>query len=259
MSDLLINEPKIQETVLIPIEKLVFNPLNCNLMDSEMLEKLEAEVHSNNYDAIMVSHVNKDGKYMVFDGEHRVKCAIKLGHSHMRAIIHDIGYSEALPYYYKRQTIHGNTDPFKQCALFNYMKEKGLNSEEIGTKFGVSAQLVRARQALNSVCDDLKRQYYDGKLSISHIEELCSMGQEDQEAFGNEIISKNIPVSEIGFEKKKWAKPKTLLYPFVMRITVKSKFDLNKVPFIKLEALLKSFFQEHNHEVILSHSNVGEK
>ncbi len=197
------------EVLIIPISKLLVNPYNCNKMDDTTYSLLKNEVRKNNYDPIIVSplsiydnkHVTEK-EYIILDGEHRTKCAIELDQTHMRCLIHPLTQEEALPYYYKRQNIHGTTDGFKESNLFNYEKEQGRTSHEIAERYGLSSTHVKYRQGLRKICSYVLEKYDEGLLSISHLEVLATESEEIQIYLSDEAVNLNLSVHQLALLKQ---------------------------------------------------------
>lgn len=192
---------------IIEIEKLHFNPYNCNKMDDYTYSLLKNEVKKNNYDPIIISprsryENNNVAEYIVLDGEHRTKCALELDQTHMRCFIHPLSEEAALPYYYKRQTIHGSTDPLRESKLFNHERSRGYTSKEIAERYGLSDAHVKYRQTLVNICPYVLEKYVEGLLSVSHLEVLASESEENQIFLSDEAVKMDLSVRELASLKR---------------------------------------------------------
>lgn len=197
----------------VPIENIFPNRLNPNVMkDWGPRLRLRSDIKADDYDPIIVSpattfygetlneiiyesesgtqvafttmlerfKISPKDAFVICDGEQRHREAIEVGLTEIRCKIEYWSEDDAMPHFYKRQTIRGEMDPFKEAELFLYERRvKGLELKEIKEKYNLgSTTYIRNRLRMYKVVDAVLRLFWDppekapGKLTYSHLEEI---------------------------------------------------------------------------------------
>ena len=143
------------------------------------------------------------GNYLVTIGEGRRQAlrllakrkAIKRTHP-VRVIVdadndaHEISLDENIT----REAMH----PADQFEAFRRLaEEKGYGAEEIGARFGVSAQIVRQRLRLGSAAPELMAAYRAGTLALDQLMAFCVSDDQDRQRQVFEQMGQHMPVYAI--------------------------------------------------------------
>ena len=146
-------------TVLLEVKRIEPNKWNPNVMDSEennaLLEDMRAH-GPRSIDDILVSPKQRFYEnlslpvdhYVIIDGEHRWKNAVKLEWSTIRADIQHITEAEAKKINYRKNKERGRIDPYREGQLFILENQLGLTQEQIAAKYGVNQSFVSRRMKI---------------------------------------------------------------------------------------------------------------
>jgi len=103
----------------ILIEDLHRHPLNANVMDGDLLEKLKAHIKkSGRYPFLIVRpHPDKPGKYQMLDGHHRVSVLKEIGYKKARCDIWDVNDRDAKLLLATLNRLEGQDIPIRRASL----------------------------------------------------------------------------------------------------------------------------------------------
>lgn len=103
---------------------------------------------------------------------------------------HEISLDENIT----REAMH----PADQFEAFRRLaEEKGYGAEEIGARFGVSAQIVRQRLRLGSAAPELMAAYRAGTLALDQLMAFCVSDDQDRQRQVFEQMGQHMPVYAI--------------------------------------------------------------
>ena len=221
-------------SVLLPLRKIVPNRLNPNEMDIGNRLLLREAMIKDDYDSIIVSPAtifydqetlktielyfeDSDGvqyklspeeAYIICDGKHRYKEAIEAEKTEIKAIIWYITERDAMPWFYKRHKVRGELDPLKEAELFWHERHvNGLPRKEIIKRYNLSGvNYLKSRLQLSNLSTTIADLYYDppeeapGKLTMSHIKELCTIPRKLQKPVALISLKRNWSFRDIRAE-----------------------------------------------------------
>lgn len=209
----------------VPVElrRIFPNRFNPNeMLSSWTRERLQVDVRVDDYDPIVISpaRIFYQGKlrtliveseagaevkfkalleqlgftvndvYVICDGEQRYNQAVEIGMTHIRALIQPWVEDDAMPHFYKRQTIRGEMDPFKEAMLFMHERRvNGLTLEQIKKKYTLSSVFyIRGRLKMYDVHPAVIELFWEppedapGLLLFAHLQELSTLPRKYQKA-----------------------------------------------------------------------------
>jgi ParB-like chromosome segregation protein Spo0J len=102
---------------MIPLDDLVPHPLNSNVMNEEMQEKLRVHIkRTEQYPFLVVRpHPELPGKYQVLDGHHRIAVLRELGHTEGRCDIWKADDREAKILLATLNRLEGQDQPIRRA------------------------------------------------------------------------------------------------------------------------------------------------
>jgi DNA modification methylase len=140
---------KINAIVNLPIDKLIPNEFNPNVMDQSSFGQLMSKIRQNGFDEPL-QVVKKGDEYVIIGGEHRWKCAKLLNFTEIPCVIYDWDDRRAMEECVARNLIRGELDHEKFGSLLaSYLKdEKTFDWAKLCQSFAVTEQdLYKAAQS----------------------------------------------------------------------------------------------------------------
>ncbi len=197
--------------VFVPLNQLKASPKNARKAphSTAAIEALAASIKAKGVlqPPVVEVEVNDEGvatgNYLVTIGEGRRQAlrllakrqAIKRTHP-VRVIVdadndaHEISLDENIT----REAMH----PADQFEAFRRLaEEKGYGAEEIGARFGVSAQLVRQRLRLGAAAPELMTAYREGGLALDQLMAFCVSDDVERQRQVFEQMGQYMPVHAI--------------------------------------------------------------
>jgi ParB family chromosome partitioning protein len=204
-------EPKHGAEITVPLNRLKASPKNARKTPHSpaTIEAFAASIKTKGVLQPPVVEIERDGEgaptgnYLVTIGEGRrqglrllaKRKAIKRTHP-VRVIVdaendaHEISLDENIT----REAMH----PADQFEAFQRLAvEKGYGPEEIGARFGVSAQVVRQRLRLGSAAPELMAAYREGALALDQLMAFCVSADQDRQRQVFERIGPHTPAYAI--------------------------------------------------------------
>jgi len=197
--------------VFVPLNQLKVSPSNARKTphSAAAIEALAASIKVEGVLQPPVVEVEIDaegvatGNYLVTIGEGRRQALrllakrkiIKRTHA-VKVIVdvdndaHEISLDENIT----REAMHP-ADQFE--AFRRLVDEKGYGAEEIGARFGVSAQLVRQRLRLGAAAPELMTAYRDGTLALDQLMAFCVSEDIERQRQVFESMGQHMPVYAI--------------------------------------------------------------
>ena len=189
------NVPVHGAEVIVPLNRLKASPKNARKTPHSpaTIEAFAASIKAKGVLQPPVVEIERDGEgaptgnYLVTIGEGRrqglrllaKRKAIKRTHP-VRVIVdaendaHEISLDENMT----REAMH----PADQFEAFQRLaEEKGYGAEEIGARFGVSAQIVRQRLRLGAAAPELMAAYRAGTLALDQLMAFCVSEDRDRQ------------------------------------------------------------------------------
>lgn len=118
---------KIKEYPLnkIPLSKIVFDPSNPNEMSDEQKQSLGYVIRQLGFlNPVILQKPNKEGKYVVVDGEHRVKEYMASEQKTIQAFVVDYDVTTRKLARQEQNMLHGQHDPKKQGLEIQFLMGK---------------------------------------------------------------------------------------------------------------------------------------
>lgn len=78
---------KLPEVQFLPIDKLKPNPNNPNVLPKDLLEKLKEAIKRFGFVQPILVKKDKNGEYLIVDGNHRYQAAVELGYKTLPAVV----------------------------------------------------------------------------------------------------------------------------------------------------------------------------
>ncbi len=205
------NVPVHGAEVIVPLNRLKASPKNARKTphSPSTIEAFAASIKAKGVLQPPVVEIERDGEgvptgnYLVTIGEGRrqglrllaKRKAIKRTHP-VRVIVdaendaHEISLDENMT----REAMH----PADQFEAFQRLAvEKGYGPEEIGARFGVSAQVVRQRLRLGSAAPELMAAYRAGTLALDQLTAFCVSEDQDRQRQVLEQVGPHTPAYAI--------------------------------------------------------------
>jgi len=106
-------------TMNIPIDDLYAPPQTANVMDDGLLEKLKAHIkQSKRYPFLIVRpHPDRQGKYQMLDGHHRIQVLKDLNYETARCDVWDVSNKEAKVLLATLNRLEGQDQPLRRAQL----------------------------------------------------------------------------------------------------------------------------------------------
>jgi ParB family chromosome partitioning protein len=197
--------------ITVPLNRLKASPKNARKTPHSpaTIEAFAASIKTKGVLQPPVVEIERDGEgaptgnYLVTIGEGRrqglrllaKRKAIKRTHP-VRVIVdaendaHEISLDENIT----REAMH----PADQFEAFQRLAvEKGYGPDEIGARFGVSAQVVRQRLRLGSAAPELMAAYREGMLALDQLMAFCVSADQDRQRQVFEQIGPHTPAYAI--------------------------------------------------------------
>jgi len=204
-------EPQHGAEITVPLNRLKASPKNARKTPHSpaTIEAFAASIEAKGVLQPPVVEIERDGEgvptgnYLVTIGEGRrqglrllaKRKAIKRTHP-VRVIVdaendaHEISLDENIT----REAMH----PADQFEAFQRLAvEKGYGPEEIGARFGVSAQVVRQRLRLGAAAPELMAAYREGALALDQLMAFCVSADQDRQRQVFEQIGPHTPAYAI--------------------------------------------------------------
>ncbi|MFC7379811.1 ParB/RepB/Spo0J family partition protein [Brevundimonas sp. GCM10030266] len=203
--------PQHGAVITVPLNRLKASPKNARKTphSAATIEAFAASIKAKDVLQPPVVEIERDGEgvptgnYLVTIGEGRrqglrllaKRKAIKRSHP-VRVVVdaendaHEISLDENIT----REAMH----PADQFEAFQRLAvEKGYGPEEIGARFGVSAQVVRQRLRLGAAAPELMAAYREGALALDQLMAFCVSADQDRQRQVFEQIGPHTPVYAI--------------------------------------------------------------
>lgn len=204
-------EPKHGAEIFVPLNLLKASPKNARKVkhSEATLEGLAASIKAKGVLQPPVVEIERGedgaptGAYLVTIGEGRrlalrmlvKRKAIKRNHPVKVTVdtendAHEISLDENIT----REAMH----PADQFEAFKRLAdERGYGPEEIGARFGVSAQTVRQRLRLGAAAPELMTAYREGALALDELMAFCLSDDQDRQRQVFEQMGQHMPVYAI--------------------------------------------------------------
>lgn len=209
--EIVATEPQHGAEITVPLNRLKASPKNARKTPHSpaTIEAFAASIKAKGVLQPPVVEIERDGEgvptgnYLVTIGEGRrrglrllaKRKAIKRTHP-VRVIVdaendaHEISLDENIT----REAMH----PADQFEAFQRLAvEKGYGPEEIGARFGVSAQVVRQRLRLGAAAPELMAAYREGALALDQLMAFCVSADQDRQRQVFEQIGPHTPAYAI--------------------------------------------------------------
>jgi len=188
---------------LISVASIQPNRLNPNEMNLSTQLHLELDMKKGDYDPITISPMNvfyheapelitvsleeAKERYIICDGEHRWMCAKVIMVKEIWAYVQYWTEKDAMAHFVKRQRLRGDLDPLKEAVLFQHeIKVNGRTRDQVISLYNISSmRYLKTRLAILKVADNVIELFYTqeefpGSLSLSHLEHLSRLPNQDQ-------------------------------------------------------------------------------
>ncbi|MBW2561441.1 MAG: ParB/RepB/Spo0J family partition protein [Deltaproteobacteria bacterium] len=157
------------EDIIIPEERArsTFTP--------EQEAELEASIKTHGFVVPVLVAKQPDGKYMLIDGEHRIKVAKKLGLTKVPAVVTEGDQKKTTLLNVLANTARGTQNPMDVAEMLAKAREAGATEEELAAATGHTVQWVRFYLTLNELPDFYKEKLRSGELKVGHIKEAMRL------------------------------------------------------------------------------------
>ncbi len=171
-------EIKLHETVMVPVEKVRYDPSNPNMLSEAEMDGLRESMRRIGYlDPLIL-----DKNYLIADGEHRATIYKEFGRTEIPAIVLDLTDAERRLLRQAKNKIRGTHDPVKDAAELKIL----LQSDKLAELSKLIA--VDERKLLGKIADqdDLESLAKQQLPSIYEIVIECK-DEPEQERIYNEL------------------------------------------------------------------------
>lgn len=136
---------------MVPLDDLLPHPLNSNVMNEDMQEKLRVHIkRTGQYPFLVVRpHPEQPGKYQVLDGHHRIAVLRELGHTEGRCDIWKADDREAKILLATLNRLEGQDQPIRRAQLLHEL----LGEMSIDDLAGLLPETDRQLEELHSLLE----------------------------------------------------------------------------------------------------------
>jgi len=142
---------------------------------SEQDAELEASIKMHGFVVPILVAPAPDGKYMLIDGEHRLRVAERLGFKAVPAAVFEGDERKFSLLNILANTARGLQDPIGVAEQLKRCAEAGLSEDELAAATGHTREWVRFYILLNELSDDYKAKLKTGELKVGHIREALRL------------------------------------------------------------------------------------
>jgi ParB/RepB/Spo0J family partition protein len=224
------DEPKIAQTILIPIDKLQFSEDNPQEMTDDKFNVLVQKIKDEGFvDPLRVIPLG-DGFYKVYAGEHRTKAALVAGYKELPCVVREMEDDKRKFEMVKDNIVKGNLNPEKFTKLVNSVQEK-YGREIAREMFAMSpSEFDRYYQDVKKALPpELQKKLEEAKGEIKTIEDLSTILNKLFSEYGETIVY-NFMILSFGKQKHLYVQCDKELWDIVTQVSSKcaeEKVDIN--------------------------------
>jgi ParB family chromosome partitioning protein len=160
----------------ILLDKIVIPPERARAtFTDEQHEELMASIKTNGFTVPILVTPQKDGTFLLIDGEHRVKIAKELGMKAVPAVITAGDEKKITLLNILANTARGTQNPVDVAQQLKKAKDAGATVEELAAATGHTSQWVDFYIALTELPDFYKQKLREGALKVGHIREALRL------------------------------------------------------------------------------------
>ncbi len=109
----------------VSLSKIIFDPTNPNEMSDEQKKGLSVAMRRLGFlNPVILQKPNKEGKYIIINGEHRVKEYLESGKKNIQAFVVDYSLVDRKIARQEQNLLHGTHDPEKQALEIQFLQGK---------------------------------------------------------------------------------------------------------------------------------------
>jgi len=109
----------------VSLSKIIFDPTNPNEMSDEQKKGLSVAMRRLGFlNPVILQKPNKEGKYIIINGEHRVKEYLESGKKNIQAFVVDYSLIDRKIARQEQNLLHGTHDPEKQGLEIQFIDSK---------------------------------------------------------------------------------------------------------------------------------------
>lgn len=182
----------LQETVMVPIDKITSDPDQPRRSFDEIVEMAESIKTCGLLHPIMLRPY-EDGYRIIF-GERRYRAAIYLGLTELPATIKqaDITAEEIKVIQLIENIQRDDVHPMQQATSFKFLvDERGMKTEEISQFIGKSAYFVRQQLKLNDLTEQWQTLFLKDGISLGVALLICTLPSDAQKQLYKDQVNKD--------------------------------------------------------------------
>jgi len=161
----------------IPIDKIVIPKERARAtFTEEQFEELKASIKTHGFTVPILVTPLKDGRYLLIDGEHRIKAAKELGYKKVPAVITEGDEKKIHLLNILANTARGTQNPMDVAEALKRALDAGATIQELAAATGHTESWVKLYLALNDLPDEYKQALREGRLKVGHIKECLKLG-----------------------------------------------------------------------------------
>lgn len=203
-----------KEYKLIKTEDLQFSKVR--EIRPQIVEEIKDNIEKNGfYEARVLSVIPKNGKYIVADGNHRLQAVLDINMKEVPCIVYegeDV-YKIAIEGNITENT-YAPMDLFDWLGIISQLKEEGLTQEKIGTRIGMSEDMIKKyNKILSSIVTpvlDFAKQFQNGRVTkeVTNVTFNFTEGWFRSSGLYDLKIYQILLISRFMEDKFKWSKQK---------------------------------------------------
>ena len=145
---------------MVPLDDLIPHPLNSNVMQADLVEKLRAHIkRTGRYPHVIVRpHPSEPGRFEILDGHHRVSILRELGHTEARCDVWDVDDREAKLLVGTLNRLEGQDLPLRRAQLIHELLAEWNATDLAGLLPETEAQIADLQSLLTFPVEDVAAQ-----------------------------------------------------------------------------------------------------
>jgi ParB/RepB/Spo0J family partition protein len=158
----------------------------------EQHEELVASIKTHGFTIPILVSPMDDGRFLLIDGEHRVKIAKELGMKRVPAVITKGDEKQITLLNVLANTARGTQNPMDVAEMLKKCHDAGVSEEELAAAVGHTVEWVRFYIALTQLSDFYKEKLRSGELKVGHFREAIRLPtvEEVESALQSALIHK---------------------------------------------------------------------